>query len=81
MEGRKYDLYSDQFRASTHETDAAMREIDPVFSQPGLDGTTAIWFVTRHDDVLALLMDDEMDLVVAWEPVTTARSAATRSLS
>ena len=138
-----------------------MRESDPVFSQPGLDGTTPIWFVTRHDDVLALLMDDErfildpalvltpeeleenrgpipaelnarvntnlltkdgadhrrlrrlvtkaftprmvaalapriqeidelldaveaqgeMDLVVAWEPVTTARSAATRSLS
>ena len=36
-----------------------MRESDPVFSQPGLDGTTPIWFVTRHDDVLALLMDDE----------------------
>jgi len=56
---RKYDLYSDEFRASTHETCAAMRESDPVFSQPGLDGTTPIWFVTRHDDVLALLMDDE----------------------
>ena len=59
MAERKYDLYSDEFRASTHETYAAMRESDPVFSQPGLDGTTPIWFVTRHDDVLALLMDDE----------------------
>ncbi len=59
MGERKYDLYSDEFRASTHETYAAMRESDPVFSQPGLDGTTPIWFVTRHDDVLALLMDDE----------------------
>ena len=59
MGERKYDLYSDEFRASTHETYAAMRESDPVFSQPGLDGTTPIWFVTRHDDVLALLMDDQ----------------------
>ncbi len=42
MEGRKYDLYSEVFRASTHETYAAMRERDPVFSQPGLDGTTPI---------------------------------------
>ena len=58
MEGRKYDLYSDEFRASTHETYAAMRESDPVFSQPGLDGTTPIWFVTRHDDVLDVLLDD-----------------------
>ena len=59
MEERKYDLYSDEFRASTHETYATMREQDPVLRQPGLDGTTPIWFVTRHDDVLVLLMDDE----------------------
>ena len=58
MEGRKYDLYSDEFRASTHETYAAMRENDPVFRQPGLDGTTPIWFVTRHDDVRDVLLDD-----------------------
>jgi cytochrome P450 len=59
MSGRKYDLYSDTFRASTHETYAAMREQDPVFQQPGLDGETPIWFVTRYDDVVAMLLDDE----------------------
>ncbi|HUF01256.1 MAG TPA: cytochrome P450 [Gaiellaceae bacterium] len=55
----KYDLYSDAFRAETYETYASMRAHDPVFSQPGLDGTTPIWFVTRHDDVLAVLLDHE----------------------
>ena len=58
MEERKYDLYSDDFRARTHETYAAMREQDPVFRQAGLDGETPIWFVTRHEDVAAVLLDD-----------------------
>src|SRR5687768_1733920 len=36
-----------------------MREHDPVLRQPGLDGETMIWFVTRHEDVAAVLLDDE----------------------
>jgi len=59
MGERKYDLYSDAFRATTHETYAAMREHDPVLRQPGLDGETPIWFLTRYDDVVAMLLDDE----------------------
>jgi cytochrome P450 len=55
----KYDLYSDEFRARTHETYAAMRERDPILRQPGLDGETPIWFLTRYDDVVAMLLDDE----------------------
>ncbi len=56
---RRYDLYSSDFRATTHETFARMREQDPVFCQPGLDGETPIWFVTRYDDAVAVLLDDE----------------------
>jgi cytochrome P450 len=56
---RKYDLYSDAFRANTYATFAQMREDDPVFCQPGLDGESPIWFVTRYDDADALLLDDE----------------------
>ena len=44
---RKYDLYSDDFFASAYATFAQMRENDPVLCQPGLDGETPIWFVTR----------------------------------
>ena len=55
---RTYDLYSAEFRATTHETYARMREESPVHVQPGLDGETPIWFVTRYDDVVAVLTDN-----------------------
>jgi cytochrome P450 len=68
---RKYDLYSDEFRRETYETFARMRADDPVLSQPGIDGETMLWFVTRHDDVVAVLLDDETfvrDPALALDP-------------
>ncbi|HEY2311115.1 MAG TPA: cytochrome P450 [Gaiellaceae bacterium] len=56
---RKYDLYSDAFRADTYATFARMREQDPVLCQPGMDGETPIWWVTRYEDAEAVLVDDE----------------------
>jgi cytochrome P450 len=56
---RKYDLYSERFRTETYETFAQMRAEDPVFCQPGVDGETMLWFVTRYDDAVAVLLDDE----------------------
>jgi cytochrome P450 len=56
---RKYDLYGDEFRADPHRVFAQMREHDPVVCQPGVDGETMIWFVTRYDDATAMLLDDE----------------------
>jgi cytochrome P450 len=56
---RKYELYGEGFRADPACVFAQMREHDPVFCQPGLDGETMIWFVTRHEDVAAMLVDDE----------------------
>ncbi len=58
-EGRKYDLYSQEFFADAYKTFAQMRERDPVFCQPGLDGETPIWWVTRYEDAEAVLLDDE----------------------
>lgn len=55
----KYDLYSDAFRTEAYATFARMREDDPVFCQPGIDGETPIWWVTRYDDAEAVLLDDE----------------------
>ncbi|HUG65281.1 MAG TPA: cytochrome P450 [Gaiellaceae bacterium] len=43
---------------ATHETYARMRDESPVHLQPGLDGETPIWFVTRYDDVVAMLTDN-----------------------
>jgi cytochrome P450 len=56
---RKYDLYSDAFRADTYAIFARMRAEDPVLCQPGLDGESPIWFVTRYDDADAVLLDDK----------------------
>lgn len=56
---RKYDLYGPEFRADPACVFAQMREQDPVLRQPGLDGETPIWFITRHEDVAAVLVDDE----------------------
>jgi cytochrome P450 len=65
---QKYDLHSSENQATTHETYARMRKDDPVFSQPGLDGETPIWFVTRYDDVVTVLSDNKrfvLDLKLA----------------
>jgi cytochrome P450 len=56
---RKYDLYGTSFRADPYATFATMRRDDPVFCQPGMDGETMIWFVTRYEDAAAVLLDDE----------------------
>jgi cytochrome P450 len=53
----RYDLYGDDFKRDPHPTFAAMRRDAPIHRQAGLDGHTAIWFVTRHADVEALLRD------------------------
>ena len=56
---RRYDIYDAEFRADPHRVFAQMRAQDPVFQQVGLDGETPIWFVTRYEDVAAVLLDDE----------------------
>ncbi len=54
---RKYDLYGPDFKRDPYPTFAAMRRDDPIYQQPGLDGKTPIWFVTRYADVEAMLRD------------------------
>jgi cytochrome P450 len=67
----RYDLYSHEFRLATHDTYARMREESPVHLQPGLDGETPIWFVTRYEDVVGVLADNErfvLDPALALTP-------------
>lgn len=56
---RKYDLYSHDAKVHAYDIYASMRQDDPVLSQIGFDGQTAIWFVTRYQDVETILRDDE----------------------
>jgi cytochrome P450 len=52
-----YDLFSRAFKADPFPTYAAMREHNPVYAHTAPDGRT-IWYVTRYDDVAAVLKDD-----------------------
>jgi cytochrome P450 len=55
---RKYDLYSHDAKVNAYEIYAAMRGQDPVHCQPGIDGETMIWFVSRYADVEMMLRDE-----------------------
>jgi cytochrome P450 len=80
---QRYDLYSHEFRVATHETYSRMREESPVHLQPGLDGETPIWFVTRYDDVVALLADNErfvLDPTLALTPEELVAREASSAL-
>jgi cytochrome P450 len=54
---RKYDLYSQDFKRNAYKTFETMRRDDPIYRQLGLDGRTPIWFITRYEDVEAMLRD------------------------
>src|SRR5215467_13010930 len=48
-----------------------MREQDPILRQTGLDGRSQIWFVTRYEDAMTVLLDDARfvrDPVLALTP-------------
>lgn len=53
-----YDLFSAEFKANPFPTFAAMRENDPVYPHTAPNGST-IWYITRYDDVAAVLRDDQ----------------------
>lgn len=54
---RLFDLFGPAFKANPYPTYAAMREESPFHRRTAMDGQTAIWFITRYDDVSALLRD------------------------
>jgi cytochrome P450 len=53
----KYDLFGPAFKANPYPTYATMRADCPIYCRVAGDGQTAIWFLTRYDDVATLLRD------------------------
>lgn len=53
----KYDLFGPDFKANPYPTYAALRAASPIHRRLSADGKSAIWFLTRYDDVAALLRD------------------------
>jgi cytochrome P450 len=67
----KYDLYSQYFSRHAYEILATLRREDPIVQLPGIDGQTPIWFVSRFEDVEAMLKDDRhfvLDPTLAFDP-------------
>ncbi|WP_374686397.1 cytochrome P450 [Promineifilum sp.] len=58
MSSEPPDLFSRAFKADPFPTFAALRRERPIYPHAAPDGRT-IWYVTRYDDVAAVLRDDE----------------------
>lgn len=57
MSSHPYDLFSPSFKADPFPTYATMQRDDPVYAHAAPDGSI-IWYITRYDDVTAVLRDD-----------------------
>jgi len=55
---RKYDLYSQDFKRDAYKTFEKLRQDDPILHQSSLAGNEKIWFVSRYEDVEAILKDE-----------------------
>lgn len=58
MAQNRYDLFSHDFKANPFPTYAQMRQADPIYAHHPPNGQT-MWYITRYDDVLAVLKDTE----------------------
>jgi cytochrome P450 len=52
------DLFSPEFKRDPFPTFARMRRDAPIYGHKSPNGST-IWYITRYEDVLAILRDDE----------------------
>lgn len=55
----KYNLFHPHFKEEAYDVYAIMREQDPVCLNVDWDGETPAWFITRYEDVKAVLKDDK----------------------
>ncbi len=53
----EFDLFSPQFKANPFPTFAHLRDHAPIYGHQAPNGSM-IWYITRHEDVLAVLRDD-----------------------
>jgi cytochrome P450 len=57
-ESQPIDLFSREFKANPFPTYACLRESAPIYPHHAPDGST-IWYITRYEDALTVLRDDE----------------------
>ena len=72
-----YDLFSRHFKRDPFPTFAQMRQEVPVYAHQAPDGSI-IWYISRYDDCLAVLLDDENFCKDPRNALVTANSPASR---
>lgn len=58
MKHTQYDLFGPQFKRDPFPTFAQMRQAAPVYAHTAPNGTVT-WYITRYEDVLAVLHDND----------------------
>lgn len=71
----RLDLFGPQFKADPHPTYAYLREHEPIYRRDAAGGKS-IWFVTRYDDVAAILRDHAHFVKDVRNTMTPAERAA-----
>lgn len=77
-----YDLFSQTFKADPFPTFTRMRQNDPIYAHHAPDGRV-IWYITRYEDVVAILRDNEhfvKDVRHAFTPEPLSRRTTLHQL-
>ena len=72
----KIDLFGSAFKADPHPTYAALRTDEPLHRREGYDGRAAMWFVTRYEEVVAILRDHKRFVKDVRQTLTAEQRAA-----
>jgi cytochrome P450 len=72
---KEYALYGPEFKADPFPIYARMREADPICYHMGITGENPLWFVTRYEDVQAVLRDHKR-FVKIWRNTRTPAELA-----
>jgi len=72
---RLFNLFGPAFKANPYPTYAILREEAPFHRRVATDGQTAIWFLTRYDDVSTFLRDHKRLVKNVNNTLTPAQQA------
>ena len=61
MPSQPINLFGPAFRADPYPTYAELRTAAPLYARVNAAGTATTWFVTRYEDVAAILLGDRFD--------------------
>src|SRR5690348_9476261 len=74
MDKQPFNLFGAEFKANPYPTYAAMRATEPICRRDAVNGKS-IWFITRYQDVAAILRDSTRFVKNVQNTMTPAERA------